>query len=147
LSNDIYSGTYRFFTGTLARYGIITTLVDFNDLDATEEAISAKTRLVWVETPTNPNLKVTDIAAVAAISKAAAALLVVDNTFVTSCLLVPAATPRARRRSRDTARPSTSAVTRMSSVARSSATIRRSVPSCKICRMLLERCRVRSIAG
>ena len=91
LSDDIYSGTYRFFVGTLARYGVITTLVDFGDLDATRAAIKPNTKLVWVETPTNPNLKVTDIAGVAEITKATDAMLVVDNTFATPYLQQPLA--------------------------------------------------------
>lgn len=91
LSDDIYSGTYRFLVGTLARYGIITTLVDFSDLDATRAAISSTTKLVWVETPTNPNLKVTDIAAIAEITAGTGARLVVDNTFATPYLQQPLA--------------------------------------------------------
>jgi len=91
LSDDIYSGTYRFLVETLSRYGIVTTLVDFNDLEATRNAISDKTKLVWVETPTNPNLKVTDIAAIAEITKPYRALLVVDNTFATPYLQQPLA--------------------------------------------------------
>ncbi|MGC4193053.1 MAG: cystathionine gamma-synthase [Thermomicrobiales bacterium] len=93
LSDDIYSGTYRFLVETLGRYGVTTTLVDFSDLDATRAAISEKTKLVWVETPTNPNLKVTDIAAIAGIVKASSdrAKLVVDNTFATPYLQQPLA--------------------------------------------------------
>ena len=91
LSDDIYSGTYRFLVGTLERYGITTTLVDFGDLDATRAALSERTKLVWVETPTNPNLKVTDIAAVAGIVEGSGAKLVVDNTFATSYLQQPLA--------------------------------------------------------
>jgi cystathionine gamma-synthase len=89
LSDDVYSGTYRFLVGTLARYGIATTLVDFGDLDATLAAIKPNTKLVWVETPTNPNLKVTDIAAVAEITSGTDAKLVVDNTFATPYLQQP----------------------------------------------------------
>jgi len=91
LSDDIYSGTYRFLVGTLARYGVVTTLVDFADLDATRAAIKPNTRLVWVETPTNPNLKVVDVVAVAAITAGTDALLVVDNTFATPYLQQPLA--------------------------------------------------------
>lgn len=91
LSDDIYSGTYRFLVETLGRYGIMTTLVDFADLAATRAAIKPNTRLVWVETPTNPNLKVTDIAAVADITAGTNALLVVDNTFATPYLQQPLA--------------------------------------------------------
>lgn len=91
LSDDIYSGTYRFLMGTLKRYGITTTLVNFGDLDATRAALNERTRLVWVETPTNPNLRVTDIAAVAGIIKGSGAKLVVDNTFATAYLQQPLA--------------------------------------------------------
>jgi cystathionine gamma-synthase len=91
LSDDIYSGTYRFLVGTLKRYGITTTLVNFGDLDATRAALNEHTRLVWVETPTNPNLRVTDIAAVAGIVKGSGAKLVVDNTFATAYLQQPLA--------------------------------------------------------
>ncbi|MGI8403249.1 MAG: cystathionine gamma-synthase [Thermomicrobiales bacterium] len=89
LSDDVYSGTYRFFTETLSRYGVITTLVDFGDLDATRKAVTPKTKLAWVETPTNPNLKITDIAAVTEITKGSGTLLVVDNTFATAYLQQP----------------------------------------------------------
>lgn len=89
LSDDVYSGTYRFFTETLSRYGVITTLVDFGDLDATRKAVNSKTKLAWVETPTNPNLKITDIAAVAEITKGTGTLLIVDNTFATAYLQQP----------------------------------------------------------
>ena len=93
LSDDIYSGTYRFLVETLGRYGVTTTLVDFSDLEATRAAMSERTKLVWVETPTNPNLKVTDIAAIAGIVKASSdrAKLVVDNTFATAYLQQPLA--------------------------------------------------------
>ncbi len=91
LSDDIYSGTYRFLVETLGRYGVTTTLVDFSDLDATRAAVSSATKLVWVETPTNPNLKVTDIAAISEITTGTRALLVVDNTFATPYLQQPLA--------------------------------------------------------
>jgi cystathionine gamma-synthase len=89
LSDDIYSGTYRFLVGTLSRYGIKTTLVDFGDIDATRAALSPQVGLVWVETPTNPNLKVTDIAAIAGLTSGTGTLLVVDNTFATPYLQQP----------------------------------------------------------
>jgi len=91
LSDDIYSGTYRFLVGTLSRYGVTTTLVDFGDLDATRDALGPATKLIWVETPTNPNLKVTDIAAIAEIVRGSGAKLVVDNTFATPYLQQPLA--------------------------------------------------------
>jgi cystathionine gamma-synthase len=89
MSNDIYSGTYRFYSGTLSRYGISTTVVDMQDLAAVQAAMRPETRIVWVETPTNPNIRITDIAAVAAIAHAGGAKLVVDNTFATPYLQQP----------------------------------------------------------
>jgi cystathionine gamma-synthase len=91
LSDDIYSGTYRFLVETLGRYGIKTNLANFGDLAAARAALTPETKLVWVETPTNPNLRVTDIAGMAAIAKEANALLVVDNTFATPYLQQPLA--------------------------------------------------------
>lgn len=89
MSNDIYSGTYRFYVGTLARYGVTTTVVDMTDSAAVAAAMRPETRIVWVETPTNPNIRITDIAAIAAIAHAGAALLIVDNTFSTPYLQQP----------------------------------------------------------
>ncbi len=91
LSDDIYSGTYRFLVETLTRYGIKTNLANFGDLEASRAAMTPQTKLVWVETPTNPNLRVTDIAAMAEIAHEGNALLVVDNTFATPYLQQPLA--------------------------------------------------------
>ena len=91
LSDDIYSGTYRFLVETLSRYGIRTNLANFTDLDASRSAMTPQTKMVWVETPTNPNLRITDIAAMAAIAHEDGALLVVDNTFATPYLQQPLA--------------------------------------------------------
>ncbi len=91
LSDDIYSGTYRFLVETLTRYGIKTNLANFGDLDAARAAVTPATKLVWVETPTNPNLRVTDIAGMSTIAREAGALLVVDNTFATPYLQQPLA--------------------------------------------------------
>jgi cystathionine gamma-synthase len=91
MSNDIYSGTYRFYVGTMTRYGITTTVVDMADLDAVSAAMRPETKIVWVETPTNPNIRITDIAAVADIAHKGSALLVVDNTFATPYLQQPLA--------------------------------------------------------
>lgn len=89
LSDDIYSGTYRLFVGILGRYGIETSIVDMADLDAVRANIRPNTKLVWAETPTNPNLKITDIAGLASIVSETDALLVVDNTFATPYLQRP----------------------------------------------------------
>ena len=89
MSNDIYSGTYRFYTSTFARYGVETTVVDMTDPVAVSAAMKPQTKIVWVETPTNPNIRITDIAAIAEIAHRGGALLVVDNTFSTPYLQQP----------------------------------------------------------
>jgi cystathionine beta-lyase/cystathionine gamma-synthase len=78
--DDVYGGTYRLFTTVFAKYGIKFTFVDLSDPTVT---IPEGTKLVWAETPTNPLLKTTDIAALAKKAHAAGALLAVDNTFAT----------------------------------------------------------------
>ncbi|HEY5258379.1 MAG TPA: aminotransferase class I/II-fold pyridoxal phosphate-dependent enzyme [Candidatus Baltobacteraceae bacterium] len=77
---DIYGGTHRLFTQVLERYGITTTFVDMLDLDATRAAITPKTKLFWIETPSNPTLKIIDIAAIASL-KRPGQIVAVDNTF------------------------------------------------------------------
>jgi cystathionine beta-lyase/cystathionine gamma-synthase len=87
--NDLYGGTYRLFTKVFERYGIRFTFVDTADLPAVERAIEEKTRYVYVETPTNPLLRISDIAAVARIAHAKKKLVIVDNTFATPYLQRP----------------------------------------------------------
>ncbi|GAB3531075.1 cystathionine gamma-synthase [Arthrobacter tecti] len=90
LGNDAYGGTYRLINRVLADWGITNAAVDMADLDAVERAVtSGNTRMVWVETPSNPMMKITDIEAIAGIAKKAGALLVVDNTFATPYLQQP----------------------------------------------------------
>ncbi|EMQ99019.1 cystathionine gamma-synthase [Paeniglutamicibacter gangotriensis] len=90
LGNDAYGGTYRLINGVLGGWGIGNTPVDMSDHDALQQAIGAnKTKLVWVETPSNPMMRITDIAAVAQIAHDAGALLVVDNTFASPALQQP----------------------------------------------------------
>lgn len=90
LGNDAYGGTYRLINRVLADWGITNSAVDMSDLDAVEKAVaSGNTRMVWVETPSNPMMKITDIAAIADVAKKAGALLVVDNTFATPYLQQP----------------------------------------------------------
>ncbi len=89
LGNDVYGGTYRLLTGVLAPWGVETTVADLADLDGVRAAIRPETRLVWTETPTNPLLKIADIAALAEIAHAAGAALVVDNTFASPALQQP----------------------------------------------------------
>lgn len=79
--DDIYGGTYRALHTIYNRFGISVKHVDTSDPGNVLEAITPKTKLVWLETPTNPTLKVSDIRAIASIAKAAKALLLVDNTF------------------------------------------------------------------
>lgn len=83
LSDDIYGGTFRIITDIFAKYGIEHTFVDMSDLDAVQEAIQKNTKMFFVETPTNPLMKVADIHAVSEIAKEIGALTVVDNTFLT----------------------------------------------------------------
>ena len=89
LCDDVYGGTNRIFHRVFQQLGIEITLVDMTDHDATRAAIRENTKLVWVETPTNPTLKVIDIAVVAEIAKQAGAMLAVDNTFASPYLQNP----------------------------------------------------------
>lgn len=91
LGNDAYGGTFRLIARVIAETGITWTAVDLTDLDALAAAWQPQTKLVWVETPTNPLLTVVDIAAVAAVAHARSGLLVVDNTFATPALQQPLA--------------------------------------------------------
>ena len=89
IPNDAYGGTFRFIVQVLGQQGIGSTVVDQTDLDAVEAAMRPETRIVWTETPTNPLLRVVDIAAMAEIAHAGGARLLVDNTFATSYLQRP----------------------------------------------------------
>lgn len=79
--DDVYGGTYRLFTRVLQRYGIRTSFVDMTDLARVAAAIEPRTRLVLVETPTNPYLKILDIRAITELGHTHDARVVVDNTF------------------------------------------------------------------
>lgn len=88
--DDAYGGSYRLIARVFAPWGVEHTAVDLADLDAVASAIEpGRTKVVWVETPTNPLLGVSDIAAIAALAGAAGAVLVVDNTFATPYLQQP----------------------------------------------------------
>lgn len=87
--NDLYGGTYRLFTKVHQRYGIKFKFVDLKDASALEQALSTNTKLVWVETPTNPTLQIIDIRAVCEASRAVGAKVCVDNTFATPILQRP----------------------------------------------------------
>ena len=89
LSDDAYGGTYRLIAKVVSRYGVDFSLVDMADLDAVRAAIRPQTRLVWVETPTNPYLKIVDIRGVADLLRGHPAKLVVDNTFASPYLQQP----------------------------------------------------------
>jgi cystathionine gamma-synthase len=91
--NDVYGGTFRLFDKVLRRYGLNFDFVDTTDPENVADAMTPQTRLVWLETPTNPLLSVTDIQAVAEVvhTQAGHPLLVVDNTFATPYLQRPLA--------------------------------------------------------
>ena len=88
-SDDVYGGTFRIFDKVMKDFGIEATFVDMTDLDAARKAMRKNTRLVWVETPSNPMLKIIDIASLAEMARAAGAQLCVDNTFATPILQRP----------------------------------------------------------
>ena len=88
--DDVYGGTQRYMRKIMAeRHGVLVDFVDFSDLAVVRKAMKASTKMVWAETPTNPTLKICDIAGVAKICKEKGALLVVDNTFFTPYLQNP----------------------------------------------------------
>jgi len=91
LPHDAYGGSFRLVDKILVPWGIEYTAVDLADLDALRAALRPSTRVVWCETPTNPLLGIADIAAVAGITRAAHAVLVVDNTFASPYLQSPLA--------------------------------------------------------
>ncbi len=89
LCDDVYGGTFRMFRNIFEQFGINFTRVDMTDADATRAGFTDKTKLVWLETPTNPMLKIIDIEMVAALARERGALTVVDNTFATPFLQNP----------------------------------------------------------
>ncbi|MEO8070623.1 MAG: PLP-dependent aspartate aminotransferase family protein [Acidobacteriota bacterium] len=91
VTDNTYGGTYRLFDKVLRRYGLTFSFVDTARLDLVEQALTPATRLVFLETPTNPTLRLTDIAAVSAIAHRHGVPVVVDNTFVSPCLQRPLA--------------------------------------------------------
>ncbi|KAL2917922.1 cystathionine gamma-lyase cys3 [Polyrhizophydium stewartii] len=83
--NDVYGGTFRYFTKVASTYGVETSFVDLKDPESLRAAIRPNTKLVWIETPTNPTLRLVDIRAIADIAHSfPGVLLVVDNTFMSS---------------------------------------------------------------
>ena len=91
VSDNVYGGTFRLFDKVLTRYQLSFTYVDTGDLDATSRAFTSATRMVFVETPSNPVMRITDLASVAELAHARGAKLVVDNTFASPVLQHPIA--------------------------------------------------------
>jgi cystathionine gamma-synthase len=89
MANDVYGGTWRQIAQVHQRFGIEVTAVDLSDLDATAAAMRPETKLLWAETPSNPLLKILDLAALAGIAHEHDARLVADNTFATPYLQRP----------------------------------------------------------
>jgi cystathionine gamma-lyase len=87
--DDMYGGTYRLFDKVLRRYGIEFTYVDFRDIDCITSAVTPRTRMIYAETPTNPMMRLCDLAAVSGVARTAGALMVVDNTFMSPYLQNP----------------------------------------------------------
>jgi len=87
--DDIYGGAFRLFTQVYAKFGISVRYVDTTDVANVVDAITPQTRLIWLETPTNPTLKISDIAAIAAVAHEHNLLLCVDNTFASPVLQQP----------------------------------------------------------
>lgn len=79
--DDIYGGAYRLFTHVYEKLGIKINYVDATEVENVADAVSNKTKLIWIESPTNPTLKISDIEAISKVAKSVNALLVVDNTF------------------------------------------------------------------
>lgn len=90
-TRDLYGGAWRIFTKLFAKFGIEFTFVDTTDPDAVAAALRPETRILWLETPSNPLLRITDIRACATLARRAGAITVVDNTFATPCLQQPLA--------------------------------------------------------
>ena len=88
-TNDLYGGSYRIFTKVYEKYGVKFQFVPMTDVKNIENAVTKKTKLIWVETPTNPLMNIIDIAAVAKLAKASGAILCVDNTFASPYLQNP----------------------------------------------------------
>jgi cysteine-S-conjugate beta-lyase len=89
VSDDVYGGTYRMVSSVLNRFGIQSTFVDMTDFTAVEQAIQPNTKAFYIETPSNPLLKVTNISEISTIARNIGALTFVDNTFLTPALQKP----------------------------------------------------------
>lgn len=89
--NDLYGGSFRLFRRVFAKYGLVLDVIDATDTKAVARALEKPCKLLWLETPTNPMLRVTDLAAVAKLGKQAGALVACDNTFASPYLQQPLA--------------------------------------------------------
>ncbi len=89
VADDVYGGTHRLFRQVMEGYGLRFTFVDFTDMAAVEEALEENTRMLWAETPTNPLLRVVDLAALGRLGQERGILTAVDNTFATPYLQRP----------------------------------------------------------
>jgi cystathionine gamma-lyase len=89
VTDNVYGGTFRLFDNVLTRYGLEFSYVDTSEAAALESAFTSRTRLVFVETPTNPVLRITDLATAAETAHRHGAVLAVDNTFASPCLQQP----------------------------------------------------------
>jgi len=87
--DDIYGGAFRLFTQVYQKFGIKVHYVDSTNAANVFDAVTGNTKLIWIETPTNPTLKISDIAAIASIARASGCLLCVDNTFASPALQKP----------------------------------------------------------
>ncbi len=87
--DDIYGGAFRLFTHIYEKFGISVNYTDTTNVENVFNAVTPKTKLIWIETPTNPTLKISDIAAIAKVAKAHGCLLCVDNTFASPALQKP----------------------------------------------------------
>lgn len=91
IPNDAYGGTFRLFAKVVQRWGVDFSVADTSDLESVRGALNERTKLIWVETPSNPLLGITDIEAVAGVARQAGVKLVVDNTFASPYLQQPLA--------------------------------------------------------
>jgi cystathionine gamma-lyase len=88
-SDDVYGGTFRLFDKVLTRFGLSFTFMDLSNIEKVEAAFKPNTKMLWIESPTNPMLKIFDIKALAALAKKKNALSIVDNTFMSSYFQKP----------------------------------------------------------
>jgi cystathionine beta-lyase len=88
-THDLYGGSYRLFKTIFEKYGIVFHFVNMQDIKNISDKVNAKTKMIWIETPTNPMMNIIDIVAASKIAKEAGAMLCVDNTFATPFLQTP----------------------------------------------------------